>query len=82
MEGNVMSKATVNQAIINCVYVNRTEKTTILKIHFMGQWRERVVEVGEKFCFNAPEGGHLDIFTYEMAAMILEHRIPCRELAI
>ena len=77
-----MSKATVNQAIINCVYVNRTEKTAILKIHCMGQWRERVVEVGEKFCFNAPEGGHLDIFTYEMAAMILEHRIPCRELAI
>lgn len=82
MEGNVMSKATVNQAIINCVYVNRTEKTAILKIDFMGQWRERVVEVGEEFCFNAPEGGHLDIFTYEMAAMILEHRIPCRELAI
>jgi len=26
-----MSNATVNQAIINCVYVNRTEKTAILK---------------------------------------------------
>ena len=77
-----MSKATVNQAIINCVYVNRTEKTTILKIHFMGQWRERVVEVGEKIFFKAPEWGHLEIFTYEMATMILEDRIPCRELAI
>jgi len=32
MEGNGMSNATVNQAIINCVYVNRTEKTAILKI--------------------------------------------------
>jgi len=82
MEGNGMSNATVNQAIINCVYVNRTEKTAILKIDFMGQWLERVVEVGEDFCFKAPEGGHLDIFTYEMATMILEHRIPCRELAI
>ena len=77
-----MSNATVNQAIINCVYVNRTEKTAILKIDFMGQWLERVVEVGEDFCFEAPEGGHLDIFTYEMATMILEDRIPCRELAI
>ena len=77
-----MSKATVNQAIINCVYVNRTKKTTILKIHFMGQWLERIVEPGQDFCFKAPEGGHLDIFTYEMAAMIREHRIPCRELAI
>jgi hypothetical protein len=67
-----MSKATVNQAIINCVYVNRTEKTAILKIDFMGQ----------DFCFKAPEGGHLDIFTYEMATMMLEDRIPCRELAI
>jgi hypothetical protein len=27
-----MSKATVNQAIINCVYVNRTEKTAISKL--------------------------------------------------
>lgn len=77
-----MSKATVNQAIINCVYVNRIEKTAILKIDFMGQWLERIVEPGQDFCFEAPEGGHLDIFTYEMAAMILEHRIPCRELAI
>ncbi|MCA2552422.1 MAG: DUF1830 domain-containing protein [Microcystis sp. M04BS1] len=77
-----MSNATVNQAIINCVYVNRTEKTAILKIDFMGQWLERVVEPGQDFCFNAPEGGYLDIFTYEMAAMIREHRIPCRELAI
>ena len=77
-----MSNATVNQAIINCVYVNRTEKTAILKIDFMGQWLERVVEVGEDFCFEAPEGGHLDIFTYEMATMIREDRIPCRELAI
>jgi len=33
-----MSNTTVNQAIINCVYVNRTEKTAILKIDFMGQW--------------------------------------------
>jgi hypothetical protein len=82
MEGNGMSNATVNQAIINCVYVNRTEKTAILKIDFMGQWLERVVEVGEDFCFKALEGGHLDIFTYEMATMILEDRIPCRELAI
>ena len=77
-----MSNATVNQAIINCVYVNRTEKMAILKIDFMGQWLELVVEPGEDFCFEAPEGGHLDIFTYEMAAMIREHRIPCRELAI
>ncbi|GBL09846.1 hypothetical protein MSj_01326 [Microcystis aeruginosa Sj] len=78
-----MSKATVNQAIINCVYVSRTEKTAILKIDFMGQWLERIVEPGQDFCFNAPEGGHLDIFTYEMATMILEDRIiPCRELAI
>ena len=73
-----MSNATVNQAIINCVYVNRTEKMAILKIDFMGQWRERVVEVGEKIFFKAPEWGHLDIFTYEMATMILEDRIiPC-----
>jgi len=77
-----MSNATVNQAIINCIYVNSTEKTAILKIDFMGQWLERVVEVGEDFCFEAPEGGHLDIFTYEMATMIREDRIPCRELAI
>jgi hypothetical protein len=72
MEGNVMSNATVNQAIINCVYVNRTEKTAILKIDFMGQWLERIVEPGRDFCFKAPEGEHLDIFTYEMAAMIRE----------
>ncbi|NCS37519.1 MAG: DUF1830 domain-containing protein [Microcystis aeruginosa BS13-10] len=77
-----MSNTTVNQAIINCVYVNDTEKTAILKIDFMGQWLERVVEVGEKIFFKAPEGGYLDIFTYEMATMMLEDRIPCRELAI
>ena len=77
-----MSNATVNQAIINCVYVNRTEKMAILKIDFMGQWLERVVEVGEDFCFKAPEGGHLEIFTYGIGIMMLEDRIPCRELAI
>jgi hypothetical protein len=84
MERNGMSNATVNQAIINCVYVNSTEKTAILKNNFdlIGQRRERVVEVGEKIFFKAPEWGHLEIFTYEMATMILEDRIPCRELAI
>ncbi len=79
-----MSNATVNQAIINCVYVNDTGKMAILKNNFdlIGQRRERVVEVGEKIFFKAPEWGHLEIFTYEMATMILEDRIPCRELAI
>ncbi len=79
-----MSNATVNQAIINCVYVNDTGKMAILKNNFdlIGQWRERVLKVGEDFCFKAPEGGYLDIFTYEMATMILEDRVPCRELAI
>ncbi|MCA2654076.1 DUF1830 domain-containing protein [Microcystis sp. M061S2] len=77
-----MSNATVNQAIINCVYVNRTEKTAILKIDSMGQWLERVLEAGKEIFFEAPEEGHLDIFTYEMATMIREDRIPCRELAI
>ncbi|MBC1197077.1 DUF1830 domain-containing protein [Microcystis aeruginosa BLCCF158] len=77
-----MHKTNRRTAIINCVYVNRTEKTAILKIDFMGQWLERVVEVGEDFCFKAPEGGHLEIFTYEIGIMMLEDRIPCRELAI
>jgi len=83
MERNGMSNATVNQAIINCAYVNDTGKMAILKNNFdlIGQRRERVVDVGEEIFFKAPEGGHLDIFTYEMAPMILEDRIPCRELA-
>ena len=79
-----MSNATVNQAIINCVYVNDTGKMAILKNNFdlIVKWREQVVKVGEGFCFEAPEGGYLEIFTYEMATMTLEDRIPCRELAI
>jgi len=79
-----MSNATVNQAIINCVYVNNTGKMAILRnnVDLIAKWREVVVEPGEEFCFQAPEGGHLDIFTYEMATMIREDRIPCRELAI
>jgi hypothetical protein len=84
MERNGMSNATVNQAIINCVYVNDTGKMAILKNNFdlIVKWREQVVKVGEGFCFEAPEGGYLEIFTYEMATMILEDRVPCRELAI
>ena len=54
----------------------------ILKIDFMGQWLERVVESGKDFPFKAPEGAYLDICTYEMATMILQDRVPCRELAI
>ena len=75
-----MSNATVNQAIINCVYVNNTGKMAILRnnVDLIAKWREVVFEPGEDFCFKAPEGGHLDIFTYEMATMILEDRIiPC-----
>ena len=77
-----MSKATFDQETIDCLYVNRTEKMAILKIDFMGQWREPVVEAGKDFCFKAPEGAYLDICTYEMATMMLEDRVPCRELAI
>lgn len=48
----------------------------------MGQWLERVVEAGKDFPFKAPEGAYLDICTYEMATMILQDRVPCRELAV
>jgi hypothetical protein len=54
----------------------------ILKIDFMGQWLERVVEAGKEFLFKAPEGAYLEICTYEMATMRLEDRVSCRELAI
>jgi hypothetical protein len=82
MEGNGMSRATFAQETINCLYRNRTEKMAILKIDFMGQWLERVVEAGKDFPFKAPEGAYLDICTYEMATMILQDRVPCRELAV
>jgi hypothetical protein len=82
MEGNGMSKTTINEAIVNCVYVNDTGKTAILKIDLMGQWLERVVEAGKEFLFKAPEGAYLEIFTYEMATMVMADRVPCRELAI
>lgn len=77
-----MSKATINQAIVNCLYVNDTGKTAIVKIDLMGEWLERVIEKGKDFCFKAPEGAYLEIFTYEMVTMMLEDRIPCRELAM
>jgi hypothetical protein len=48
----------------------------------MGQWLERVVEAGKDFPFQAPSGAYLDICSYEMATMILQDRVPCRELAI
>jgi len=77
-----MSRATFAQGTINCLYINRTEKMAILKIDFMGQWLERVVEAGKYFLFKAPEGAYLEICTYEMATMVLEDRVPCRELAV
>jgi hypothetical protein len=82
MEGNGMSRATFAQETINCLYINRTEKMAILKIDFMGQWLERVVEAGKDFPFEASSGAYLDICSYEMATMILQDRVSCRELAI
>ncbi|MFM8293710.1 MAG: DUF1830 domain-containing protein [Microcystaceae cyanobacterium] len=77
-----MSSTSSNQEIVNCLYVNDTGKTAILRIDFMGERLERVVEAGKDFWFKAPEGGYLEISTYEMATMMLEEKIPCRELAI
>jgi hypothetical protein len=84
MQENPMSKRSSNQETetIQCLYINRTEKMAILKIDFMGQWLERVVEAGKEFLFKAPEGAYLEICTYEMATMRLEDRVSCRELAI
>ena len=58
-----MSKRSSNQETetIQCLYINRTEKMAILKIDFMGQWLERVVEAGKEFLFKAPEGAYLEI---------------------
>jgi hypothetical protein len=84
MQENPMSKRSSNEETetIQCLYMNRTEKIAILKIDFMGQRLERVVEAGKEFLFKAPEGAYLEICTYEMATMVLEDRVPCRELAI
>jgi len=82
MEGNGMSNATVNQAIINCVYVNRTGKTTVLRIHAIGM--ERVVTAGEKLPFKAPKDSFLEeICTHDRSLMMMPpDRIPCIEFAV
>jgi hypothetical protein len=81
MEGNGMSKATFKQEIINCLYINHTERSAILRIHAIGL--ERVVKAGEKLPFEAPKDSFLEeICTHDRSLMMMPpDRIPCIEFA-
>ena len=77
-----MSIKTENYQTIECLYVNRTERMTILKIDFMGQWLERAVEAGKEYLFKTHKDAYLEIYTSEIPTMILSDRIACSQFVL
>ena len=66
--------------MIKCIYRNESDHLAILRLSHFEQWLERVVESGQVYLFEANTNAHLEIYTYEMATMLLSARIPCYEL--
>jgi Domain of unknown function (DUF1830) len=64
---------------IQCTYRNESDRFQVIRVEDDGV--EQMIAAGQVFEFEAHRDSHLDIYTYEIATMILSDRIPCRQLA-
>jgi Domain of unknown function (DUF1830) len=62
----IMSPPKIITSRIQCTYLNEIERT---------------IAAGQALEFETHGDSYLDIYTYEIATMILSDRIPCRQLA-
>ena len=80
-----MSAVPVTQKLstITCFYINTTSTIQVGRIANIEHWYfERVVFPGQRFIFEAPTDGVLEIYTGQWANAILAERIPCQKIAI
>jgi Domain of unknown function (DUF1830) len=74
----ILSPKIINSRI-QCTYRNESDRFQVIRVEDDGI--ERTVAAGQVVEFETHRDSNLDIYTYEMATMILSDRIPCRRLA-
>ncbi len=74
----MMCSSKIISARIQCAYRNESDRLQVIRVEEDGI--ERTIAAGQVLEFRAPRDSHLDIYTYEIATMILSDRIPCSQL--
>lgn len=74
----MMSPSKVMTSRIQCTYRNKSDRLQVIRVAEDGI--ERTIAAGQVFEFEVSRDSHLDIYTYEIATIILSDRIPCRQL--
>jgi Domain of unknown function (DUF1830) len=75
----IMSPPKIITSRIQCTYLNESDRLQVIRVIEDGI--ERTIAAGQAFEFETHRDSYLDIYTYEIATMILSDRIPCRQLA-
>jgi Domain of unknown function (DUF1830) len=63
---------------IQCTYRNDSDRFQVIRVE--GHGIERTIAAGQVFEFETHQNSYIDIYTYEIATMILSDRIPCHQL--
>jgi Domain of unknown function (DUF1830) len=63
---------------IQCTYRNESDRFQVIRVE--GNGIERTIAAGQALEFEAHGDSYLDIYTYEIATMILRDRMPCHQL--
>ena len=69
------------ELLITCVYVNQTSKIQVVRIENVAEpCFERTVFPGQQVVIETTAEAVLDIYGGSMMSMLLDDRVPCREL--
>ena len=69
------------ESMITCVYVNQTSKIQVVRIENAAEpCFERTVFPGQQVVIETKADATLDIYGGSMMSMLLDDRVPCREL--
>lgn len=72
-----------NPSLILCYYINTTSQLQIVRSANIPNWHfERIVFPGERFLFEAPPAGRLEIHTNTLVTTIVSDPICCDRLRI
>lgn len=78
-----MMATTLDMKKILCCYVNQTNKMQVTRITNIKSWYlEHVVFPGERFLFEAPAEGELEIYYANQGNVIMLDKLPCEELQV
>jgi Domain of unknown function (DUF1830) len=75
----IMCAPKIISSRIQCTYRNQSDRFQVIRVE--DNAIERTIAAGQVFEFKAPRDSYLDIYTYEIATMLLSDRIPRRRLS-